>query len=549
MKIFKFLFSTSKVNVVLAIVAGIISGGSGTLVIALVNHILTLENPGMLRIILGFAGLCLAMLLTSFVSGYLLIRLAQGSIIELRLDLSKRILSTPLRVLEEKGPHRLLASLTDDVAAIMNAVSVSPMLITNLVIVLGCLGYMGFLSLPVLGIGLGFMLTAFLSYQLLMKFANKYLIQAREKQDELFNHFNALTQGTKELKTNKKRRLSFFQDELEPTVHGVYQSTVRGMTLYTFAGNWGQLLFLFFIGFVLFLGPVFSSVSSEILVGYTLAILYMMTPLITILNIMPNFGRANISLKKIDSLGLSLGDDVLTENNLEKRGYEKLEFKGLTHQYYREKEDLNFTLKIDNLTFTPGEIVFLVGGNGSGKTTLAKMLTGLYLPDSGSIILDGEEVTKDSIDHYRQLFSVVFSDFYLFDNLLGIDLEKQQEEAQHYLELLQLDHKVTIRNGKLSTTRLSQGQRKRLALLTAYLEDRPFYVFDEWAADQDPVFKEIFYTHLLQDLKERGKTILVISHDDQYFHLAERVINVDYGRIVSDERMESSKYRHLVAEY
>ncbi|MGD6900415.1 cyclic peptide export ABC transporter [Bacillus infantis] len=549
MKIFKFLFSVSKTNVILAIAAGIISGVSGTLVIALVNNILMMDNPGTLQVVLGFSGLCITMLLSSLVSGYLLIRLAQGSIIELRLDLSKRILSTPLRGLEEKGSHRLLATLTDDVAAIMNAVSVSPMLITNLVIVIGCLGYMGYLSLPVLGIGFGFMLAAFLSYQLMMKFANKYLIQAREKQDELFNHFNALTQGTKELKTNKKRRISFFQNELTPTVHGVYQSTVRGMTLYTFAGNWGQLLFLFFIGFVLFLGPAFSPASSDVLVGYTLAILYMMTPLITILNIMPNFGRANISLKKIDSLSLASEDSVLTEENLERTSYEKLALIGLTHQYYREKEDLNFTLKIESLTFTPGELVFLVGGNGSGKTTLAKMITGLYQPESGSIFLDNKEIRNQDLDYYRQLFSVVFSDFYLFDNLLGVDLEKQEETAQYYLKLLQLDHKVKIEDGKLSTTKLSQGQRKRLALLTAYLEDRPFYVFDEWAADQDPIFKQVFYTQLLQDLKERGKTILVISHDDQYFHLAERMIIVDYGQIVSDERQESNHSKHLVAEY
>jgi putative pyoverdin transport system ATP-binding/permease protein len=549
MRIFKFLFSISKTNVILAIIAGIVSGGSGTVVIALVNHILTMDNPGTLKIVSGFVGLCLAMLLSSLISGYLLIRLAQGSINELRLDLSRRILSTPLRILEERGSHRLLAILTDDITSIMNAVSVSPMLITNLVVVLGCLTYMSFLSIHVLGIGLGFMLVAFLSYQLMMKFANKYLVQAREKQDELFNHFNALTQGTKELKANKKRRMSFFQEELAPTVNGVYSSTVKGMTLYTFAGNWGQLLFLFFIGFVIFMGPLFSSVGSDILIGYTLAILYMMTPLITILNIIPNFGRANISLKKIDSLGLSLGDDALIDKDFERKSFEKLEFKGLTHQYYREKEDLNFTMKIDELTFTPGEVVFLVGGNGSGKTTLAKMLTGLYFPDSGEILLDGEEITRRNIDHYRQLFSVVFSDFYLFDNLLGVDLEKQAEEAQHYLKLLQLDHKVSIRDGKLSTTKLSQGQRKRLALLTAYLEDRPFYVFDEWAADQDPVFKDIFYTHLLKDLKERGKTVLVISHDDKYFKLAERIINVDYGRIVSDVKETGAHQKQLVAEY
>ncbi|HKQ37715.1 MAG TPA: hypothetical protein VJ063_06525, partial [Verrucomicrobiae bacterium] len=107
-------------------------------------------------------------------------------------------------------------------------------------------------------------------------------------------------------------------------------------------------------------------------------------------------------------------------------------------------------------------------------------------------------------------------------------------EATRYLKELHLDRKVKIRNGTFSTTALSQGQRKRLALLTAYLEDRPFYLFDEWASDQDPLFKNIFYSQILPALKARGKTALVISHDDRYFHLADRVLKLDYGKLVQD---------------
>ena len=152
----------------------------------------------------------------------------------------------------------------------------------------------------------------------------------------------------------------------------------------------------------------------------------------------------------------------------------------------------------------------------------------------GEILLDGRPVTEQNRDHYRQLFSAVFSDFYLFENLLGLDARRVEAEASRYLQELHLDRKVKIRNGNFSTTALSQGQRKRLALLTAYLEDRPFYLFDEWASDQDPLFKNIFYTQILPALKARGKTALVISHDDRYFHLADRVLKLDYGKLVQD---------------
>jgi putative pyoverdin transport system ATP-binding/permease protein len=136
---------------------------------------------------------------------------------------------------------------------------------------------------------------------------------------------------------------------------------------------------------------------------------------------------------------------------------------------------------------------------------------------------------------YRQLFSTVFADFYLFDRFVGLRLADVDEQAKMYLERLQLTHKVVVQDGKLSTTALSQGQRKRLALLTAYLEDRPIYLFDEWAADQEPFFREVFYQQLLPELKQRGKTVLVVSHDDRYFHLADRLLKLEYGQIVTDE--------------
>jgi putative ATP-binding cassette transporter len=205
--------------------------------------------------------------------------------------------------------------------------------------------------------------------------------------------------------------------------------------------------------------------------------------------------------------------------------------RGVTHSYHREREDSTFTLGPIDLRVEPGELLFLVGGNGSGKTTLAKVLVGLYMPEEDDIYLNGAPVTEQNRDTFRQYFSVVFSDFHLFDTLLGISHPHLDTRAENYLRELQLHHKVQIKDGELSTTDLSQGQRKRLALLTAYLEDRPFYLFDEWASDQDPLFKEIFYAEILPDLKKRGKAVVVITHDDKYFHMADRLVKLDYGQL------------------
>jgi putative ATP-binding cassette transporter len=159
------------------------------------------------------------------------------------------------------------------------------------------------------------------------------------------------------------------------------------------------------------------------------------------------------------------------------------------------------------------------------------------------VTLDGTMIADANREWYREHFSVVFSDFHLFNKLLGQSNSHTESLAPQYLRLLHMDQKVTVRERAFSTLDLSQGQRKRLALVTAYLEDRPIYVFDEWAADQDPQYKEIFYKTLLPDLRERGKLVIVITHDDRYFHLGNQVIKLEDGKVVEHVKTEVAGHR------
>ena len=164
--------------------------------------------------------------------------------------------------------------------------------------------------------------------------------------------------------------------------------------------------------------------------------------------------------------------------------------------------------------------------------------------------MDEQTISDHNREWYRQHFSVIFSDFYLFEDLLGLESQNLDKSAREYLSLLQLGHKVQVQNGGLSTTALSQGQRRRLALLTAYLEDRPIYVFDEWAADQDPQYKKVFYTQILPELKARGKGVIVITHDDRYFDLADRIFKLDYGKpAIESESSTAVLADHSFAQY
>jgi putative ATP-binding cassette transporter len=242
-------------------------------------------------------------------------------------------------------------------------------------------------------------------------------------------------------------------------------------------------------------------------------------------------------MRRVESLGFSLeAESESPSPGAQSAPWHRLELVGVTHGYLRDGGE-GFVLGPIDAVFRPGETVFLVGGNGSGKTTLAKLLIGLYTPEVGAIHFAGRQVTDENRDWYREHFAVVFSDFFLFQHLFGFAAGAIDNEARRYLALLQLERQVRIEGGVLSTIELSQGQRKRLALLSAYLEDRPIYLFDEWAADQDPQFKEVFYRELLPGLKRRGKTVFVITHDDHYFHLADRIIKLDCGKIESDAEL------------
>ena len=264
----------------------------------------------------------------------------------------------------------------------------------------------------------------------------------------------------------------------------------------------------------------------------------MMAPLQMIMNSAPGLARARIALQNIQELGITLSHSASPEASADPALLTDrsvcLQLCNVTYSHRGVDSLDEFTVGPIDLTIAPGELLFITGGNGSGKTTLAKLLVGLYTPDEGELLYNGERISDQNRDSYRQLFSAVFSDFFLFESLLGLEPAQLDDRAREYIHSLRLQDKVRVKDGVFSTTALSQGQRKRLALLTCCLEDRPVLFFDEWAADQDPSFKEFFYFTILPGLKAQGKTVIVISHDDRYYGVADRIVNLESGRINDD---------------
>lgn len=528
----------SRALIAVAILTSFIAGVGYTMLIALIKGALADGLLSQSNVIWPFVIFCLAIPLCGFTSQMVLLYLTSKAGYELRIQLSRQILASPLRELETLGPSKLLATVTQDIGSVIELVTVLPQMLTQLAMMLGCLVYLGWLSWKLMLIMLGFMAIGLLTHQLPLMRAFRYFRLVREQWDSMYKGFHGIVNGTKELKLNRDRREAFLSQQLEPAAAGLRDYSIKGNAIAMAVSNWGQILFFVFIGLLLFAAPLTIGMEPRVLIGYTLVVLFMITPLTMLLNQIPVMERAYLAAERIEELGFALNatkPESLARVSASEVTWQRLDLVEVTHSYRQEGGGAEFKLGPINLTFQPGELVFLIGGNGSGKTTLVKLLMGLYEPESGTISVDNKPVTMSERDDYRQQFSAVFFDFYLFERLFGFEAKDVDAESQKYLDLLQLSHKLTIKNGHLSTVDLSQGQRKRVALLNAYLEDRPIYIFDEWAADQDPQFKQIFYYQLVPELKSRGKTVIVISHDDRYYGLADRLIKLESGKIEYDE--------------
>jgi len=536
--LWRFIWQNTKGLLLLAVGTSLISGLSRAALLAAVHAGLSRESARLSP--WAYAGLCLTAPVFSVLADTVCIRAVNNMMALLLVTLVRQVLRIPLRQIEEIGAHRIQSTLTDDVATVTGTLRLIPTVVLQTAILAGCMVYLAWLSIPVFIGSCVFMGLFVVSVLVAQRLGRPHADLARSSRDGIFKQIQVLTAGIKELKLHQRRQRAFIGDVLVPIADAYKQHSVAGNTIYSAAGNTMQLLFFILMGLLLFFGAGWLGVSPHVVTGYGLTFLFLMGPLATLTGTIAGLDGMLASFRRLERIGLTImtagkEEEADAATTVEDE-WTHLEFEGVTHSYRSADAEDTFTLGPLTLTLERGELLFVTGGNGSGKTTLAKLLCGLYVPEQGEIrIHSGTRIAADSAQR-RQLFSVVFSDYFLFDTLLGLDGAELERATAHYLKKLQLEGKVSVKDGAFSSTALSQGQRKRLALLTACLEDRQICIFDEWAADQDPAFKRVFYREMLPWLKDAGKTVVVISHDDRFYDAAERIVKLEAGRIVEDIR-------------
>lgn len=512
-------------------VASLVGGIATTGLIMTINGSAMHMGQGSAAQIGQFFALLVLSMVGSMTALVLITKLSQTSVHHIRMSLCRRILNTPLRQLDTIGIAKLFAVLTDDVSSIAMATLAFPTMLANCAVLAGCMIYMCWLAPSWFAITLAVAAVGILSYRWVALYAGRSFEAARETEDLMSEYYRTITSGAKELKLHSSRRAQFINDIIEPTSLMLKERNSNGLAMFALAQTWAQALFFLAIGGVLY-GMRMTEASAEHASAYVLTLIYVLMPLGTVVTLLPTLSKAKIALKKIASLGLEPDMVVASPKHVfSGTDWHRLSLRNITFSYDDPSD--NFILGPIDLDLQPGEVVFIVGGNGGGKTTFARVITGLYPPSTGEVRLDGVLIEEAERDHYREYFAAIFADFWLFDHLpVSADSKSQALKAAGYLAELELQDKLHIEDGRFSTTALSQGQRKRLALLLAMLDDRPIYLFDEWAADQDPRFRDVFYNELLPKFRQQGKGVIIISHDEHYFSQADRILRLDRGRLI-----------------
>lgn len=518
-------------SIPMLIVLSVMSGGANSVIIFLISGSLYMQT-GILYMVYYYI---LAMLLYVVGRKVIQTRLTEISfeiVYDMRMKLVDKIFNTSYQRFEKMDRGRVFSTLNDDTNQVGNSANLVVMLLTSIITTIGCFVFLATIAFWATAVTIGVIIAIATIYSTVSGKAQKFLEEARDSRDDYMRQLNGLLDGFKELSINVRKK-NEYQGDVEVVTDTFRTKSTVGMVKFLNAFMVGESMLVAVLGAVGFAIPrLFPDIQTFTLMSFIMVLLYLIGPINGILSSIPGMMQLSIAWNRVKGFQKDIPANLTSEEmaKLETgiKDVEKLEAKGVVFEYESEEDDKPFAVGPVDFEAKKGEIVFIIGGNGSGKTTLAKLLTGLYIPDKGQLYVDGKEVNNYQLGEY---FSTVYSNFHLFEKLYNIDVDSKKAVAQEYLKVLRLDQKVNMEADSFSTIDLSGGQRKRLALLQCYLEDSPIYLFDELAADQDPEFRKFFYRELLLKMKEEGKIVIAITHDDHYFDVADKVVKLDMGKV------------------
>lgn len=545
MQLLRFLTQESDTPKGQILFMAIVSGGANGLLLALINIAAAQVINHQLESRLFIAYL-LTFLLYVYAQRYAMLEaLSSVELIlqQVKIRLADKTRQVDLRFIEMSGGIGAFAPLTQDTNLIAQAALMVVMAAQSLLVLIFGGLYLAWLS-PI-----SFMATALLIavsipiYLMRSQKTGEDLQQAGQKEGEFLTRFNDMLSGFKELKLSKRE-----SDEVFTHLRQLSEQTrdlkINANVRLIYDIMFGTAAFYLVLLLVVFILPLFIPSSAGEIHKIIATILFIIGPVGIFTNTLPSILKTESAINNLYALEAKLDASIHAAAEKPSQAlqqFQHIQLAGVQFSYQDKDGRSLFTSGPHHLTIHQGELLFIVGGNGAGKSTFLKLLTGLYLPDKGQIVLDGEPVQRENYATYRSLYSIVFTDFHLFKRLYGLHNTPDQV-IQDWLKVMELDKKTRYENQGFSNTSLSTGQKKRLAFITAVLKNRPICIFDELAADQDPGFRQRFYAEILPELQQQGRTVIVVSHDDQFFHLADRILKLEDGKVLTDNIQHEAQH-------
>ena len=465
---------------------------------------------------------------------------------KVRVRLMDQIRHSELLALEDVGRARIVAAITSDTAVLTQASNMLAFTVQGAVLIVFVAIYVAFLSIAaILTTIVVVSIAAVIFHQ-----KNRRLVSEKQRaaawERRLFDRLTDFLDGFKEVRLNSARSADLFADAVDVS------RTAANIKINTQAETFrmivtSQISMYVLLGAVVFVAPQFSdTLGGAALTKTTTALMFIVGACFGLVQSIPILLNANASADRLVQLENALRAAAAQPREVPTvKRFDTIEMRNINFRYVDKFSESAFKIGPIDFTLHPGELVFITGGNGSGKSTFLRVLSGIYAPESGEIILDGRHIDNSNRDDYRALMSAIFFDYHLFRRLYGVP-DPDPGEVNRLLELFRLSAKTGLVDGEFRTLELSGGQRRRLALIVSLLEKRPILLLDEWTAEQDPEFRRKFYDELLPDLMKAGATVVVITHDDRYLDeldLPARRIRMDEGKIVDQRTIKSTKTR------
>lgn len=467
-------------------------------------------------------------------------RLAIEIVTHINTSIAQSLFALEYTAYETLDKDRILSVISEDSRTTSDGIDAAARFFLLFVLQVAEVFYLAFLSTTIFVVSLTFLIIIYLFVALLLRRIVQLEDDVSAFDARLYHGFDGLLFGFKELRLNQRKKQTFLQTEIAQPLLRMAEEKQREKYFLSLLFVLCDVSLLLFAGLFIMLIPMVEADKAELAARGGLIILFfpmaLFMELPTVSRAALALGRLRSMMRYLEGLAPPTARSATTPNDrFDVSGEPKpvytsaplLACEEVIYHYPDREEEAGFSLGPVTFAIEPGTITFLVGGNGSGKSTCLKVLIGLYPPSTGAITLDGKAVDMST---HREAFATVFADSYLFPQLLGVD-HADEDQVNALLRRWGIGHKTRFEAGRFTRIALSTGQKKRVAMVSALLENKPFLVLDEWAADQDPEFRTWFYRTFLPELRDQGKTIIMASHDDRFFDIADQVLHFDYGRL------------------